>query len=206
MKSHLKMAENTQIKTLLWWMLVGLALLSYCLPWIHTPGISLSLNAYDLAEWATLHPAVRAASPSLITSLLLRLPLPALALAVALSSLQSKSLKLMLICITAVALLPPLEFFSSNFEDINYRQQFILAMSTLLGGTIGLTGFFRQRRYVLVIALLVVGSLTALIGVIQAYGLLVEFLLPVQYGIGSLVMILASALMVAYEIRFSQTT
>lgn len=200
------MAENTQIKTLLWWMLVGLALLSYCLPWVHNPGISLSLNAYDLAEWATLHPAIRAASPSLMTSLLLRLPLPALALAIALSSLQSKSLKLMLICIAAVALLPPLEFFSSNLEDINYRQQFILAMSTLLGGVFGLTGFSQKRRYILAIALLAVGLLTTLIGVTQAYGLLVEFLLPVQYGIGSLAMMVASALMIIYEIKFSQIT
>jgi len=200
------MAENTQIKTLLWWMLVGLALLSYCLPWVHNAGISLSLNAYDLAEWATLHPAVRAASPSLVTSLLLRLPLPCLALAIVLSSLQNKGIKLILICITAVALLPPLEFFGGAFEDINYRQQFILAMATLLGGAIGLTGFSQQRRYKLAIALLAVGLLTTLIGVTQAYGLLVEFLLPVQYGIGSLAMMVASALMIIYEIKFSQIT
>ncbi len=132
MKSHLKMVENIQTKTLLWWMLVGLALLSYCLPWIHNPGTSLSLNAYDLAEWATLHPSVRTSTPPLITSLLLRLPLLCLALAIVVNSLQSNGIKLMLICITAVALLPPLEFFGSAFEDINYRQQFILAMITLL--------------------------------------------------------------------------
>lgn len=185
---------------------MGLALLSYCLPWIHNPGISLSLNAYDLAEWATLHPSVRTSTPPLITSLLLRLPLLCLALAIVVNSLQSNGIKLMLICITAVALLPPLEFFGSAFEDINYRQQFILAMITLLGGAIGLTGFSQQRRYVLVIALLAIGSLTALIGVIQAYGLLMEFLLPVQYGIGSLAMIMICALMIVHEIRFSQIT
>ena len=56
-----------------------LLLIAYALPWMMTPTIAgLTNGAYDLAEWTSIHPAVRA-DPLLLTPLLLRLPLVGIA-------------------------------------------------------------------------------------------------------------------------------
>ncbi|MFN8529394.1 MAG: hypothetical protein U0670_12340 [Anaerolineae bacterium] len=53
---------------------LSLGLIGYFSAWVVNPGVALTLHAFDLAEWASLHPVVRA-EPMLITTLLLRLPL-----------------------------------------------------------------------------------------------------------------------------------
>ncbi len=59
------------------WVLVCLAfaLIGYHLAWYTHPTAGFTTNAFDLAEWASLHPAVRSSSPPMLTSFLLRLPL-----------------------------------------------------------------------------------------------------------------------------------
>ena len=58
------------------WRFLLLALIAYSLPWVVGPGAALTLNAYDLAEWTSLHPAVRtAALPFALTFGLRLLPL-----------------------------------------------------------------------------------------------------------------------------------
>ena len=47
------------------------SLIAYILPWVNTRATGLTLGAYDLAEWASLHPA----SIQLLPSLLIRLQL-----------------------------------------------------------------------------------------------------------------------------------
>src|SRR5512143_758636 len=56
------------------------ALIAYYLPWIANRAAALSANAYDLAEWTSLHPAVRGASVPLVAPFLLRAVLGGLAL------------------------------------------------------------------------------------------------------------------------------
>ena len=96
-------------------------LLFYLFPWVVNPGVSLSLGGYDLAEWASLHPAVRDATPALFTSLLLRLPLACLALLIAFTA-QRRLLPVLIVLIAALGLLPPPEFIKAT-NDPNYRQQ-----------------------------------------------------------------------------------
>src|SRR5688500_1464361 len=91
-------------------LIVGCA--AYRLPWLTNPGSGLSLGAYDLGEWASLHPAVRSGNPALLTTLLLRLPLVCLGLIISIGFLRGKlGFALLLIVLTGIALLPPLEFF-----------------------------------------------------------------------------------------------
>ena len=55
--------------------LLALAIIGYLLPWVITPAQSLSMGAYDLAEWTSLHPVVRQTLPFLWATLALRIPL-----------------------------------------------------------------------------------------------------------------------------------
>lgn len=168
----------------LFWLLLLLALLSYSLPWVITPGVSLSLGAVDLAEWASLHPAVRAASPPLLISFLLRMPLMILALIVAFANYRSRWPRVFVVLLIAAALLPPLEFFTQYRDDPNYRQQFTLAVLTFAGGVAGIMGRPPRWRSILSIILPLVATAAAVIGFVQAYRLLADFHLPVQPGFG----------------------
>src|SRR5262245_36944556 len=105
------------------WVLFLLALVFYMLPWVLTPDASLNMGGYDLAEWASLHPAVRASSPPLLLSFALRLPLALLALVVAFSGEQAGKtwVRAAFVCLLAVALLPSPEFLTQYRDDPNYR-------------------------------------------------------------------------------------
>jgi hypothetical protein len=60
------------------WGLWLVLLIAYVLPWVLHSTSSMTLNAYDLAEWTTLSPAQRQVSPALPVALGLRLQLPIL--------------------------------------------------------------------------------------------------------------------------------
>ena len=64
------------------WLLIGVMIACYVLPWVINPGVSLTLGGYDLGEWTSLHEAVRGEQPPLLTSFLLRLPLALIAMLV----------------------------------------------------------------------------------------------------------------------------
>ena len=65
----------TKFYTLILYLLVTVGLAGYVLPWIVAPSAALTLNAYDLAEWTSLHPLQRQTSPPLLAPLELRLQL-----------------------------------------------------------------------------------------------------------------------------------
>lgn len=148
---------------------VFFALAGYLLPWITAPNAAMTLNAFDLAEWTSLHPLQHQAAPPLIAPLLLRMQLPFLALLLALwstSPLERISAFLFAV-ILAAAQLPPLEFVN-NVADPNYRQLLFLAIATILLPT-GLGLFLPARIRPLVFALLAVtGIVTSLAGTSQA--------------------------------------
>src|SRR5437762_3346647 len=98
------------------------AVIGYLLPWMITPAQSLTMGAYDLAEWTSLHPVVRQTLPFLWTTLALRIPLAILGILLAeyiASTLYRKVIGFLVILITVIALLPPLEFFTVYRDDPN---------------------------------------------------------------------------------------
>jgi hypothetical protein len=179
-----------QPSRLLWlWLLSGLLLLAYALPWVTHPAASLSPGGYDFAEWTSLHPSVRGMSPTLLTTLLLRLPLTCIALIMAFIPGQ-RLIGGIIVLLLVVAQLPPLEFFSSARGDLNYQQQFTLALITLIGGVVG-TGRWLNRLHRPMIALLaLIGAVSAGIGMTQGLALLGAYHLSVQAGIGGGLLIL----------------
>jgi len=113
---------------------IALGLLACFLPWANGAGAALALNAWDLAEWSSLHPLSRSAAPTLGASFGLRaLPLFLLALALWRAGLPTP-LRAGLTLVVAIALLPPPEFFRSDLADANYRQQLVIAAGALFIG------------------------------------------------------------------------
>lgn len=168
-----------------------LALLAYVTPWIVNPSAGLTLGAYDLAEWASLHPEVRNSSPALLTSLLLRLPLSLFALLVGfcapLPALRSYGwwVAFMIVLFLTASALPPLEFFIEAREDTNYQQQFLLSCLALFGGLIGLAGILSRFRAYMTILVALIVIVTSVMGLFQARQLMIGFSMPVVVGYGS---------------------
>ncbi len=158
----------------------------YVFPWLVNPAASLSPNAYDLAEWSSLHPAIHAQTPMLLTALLLRLPLACIALLIAFTTRRG-IVPALLVVLIAVALLPPLEFIHS-LDDSNYRQQAALALLALIGGAVGLSGILPRYRDWIAAAIALIGAAASLIGLAQSYDLMRGFELPTQIGLGGVVL------------------
>jgi len=149
--------------------LLLLALAGYLLPWVTAPNSAMTLNAFDLAEWTSLHPLQQQATPPLIVPLLLRAQLPILAVLITLWSTgrMERFLAFLFLVLLSVSQLPPLEFLN-NVADPNYRQLLFLAIATILLST-GL-GFIlaAQFRPFVIIFLAVTGIVTSLLGQSQA--------------------------------------
>ena len=146
--------------SLLMALLVGLLL-----PWLVAPAAAMTLNAYDLAEWASLHPAQRSSNPPLVVPLLLRvhlLILCALAGLVAHGKLEKRAAALMIVAL-AVAQLPPIEFVN-DIGNLNYRQQFGLALGGLALGMAALLWKNRRWQPIVVAGFSLVGALTSMAG------------------------------------------
>jgi hypothetical protein len=151
-------------------LLIFIALIAYHLPWQVHPTAAFTLNAYDLAEYASIHPAARYSTFPLLAPLMLRLPLAALALMLILQSKPALSwetvLHWMLAMILIVRLLPPPEFFISARDDPNYRQQFALSAGTFVSAAL-LLAFTRDRptaKRAALIAICAAGAAAGLIG------------------------------------------
>lgn len=169
--------------------LLAVALVGYFLPWISTSASSLSLGAYDLAEWSSLHPVVRQTVPFLWTTLALRIPLAILGIlfvAYISKTFHRKSIAIICLLIAAIALLPPLEFFKTYGDDPNYRQQFILALTTVVAGIFVIFGQPQKLQKVLLIALSILGVLASAIGLYQAQNLMQGFDLHIAIGLGGI--------------------
>lgn len=184
--------------------LVALALVAYALPWIANPGTGLTMGAYDLAEWASIHPANRTASPTLLTTLLLRLPLVLLVFTLVLASQKYRRfsgewwLVVVSLAVFVLATLPPLEFITENRHDPNYRQQAILALAVLLGGGLGLIRALRWRYAAgLLLLLLGLAVTCSWIGTLQAFDLMVDLRMPSELGPGIYIFSLSSIIMMA---------
>lgn len=172
---------------------VILGLVGYALPWIVTPTAPLTLGAYDLAEWASLHPSQLTTSPALIVPLLLRVQLVIITLIIALSAQTDKLRIIAVIAIIplSIAQLPPLEFLTIATSNINYQQQFILATISLVIGLILIK--YKPTQYVPYIIVLLVGAgiISTIAGVQQAQSLYMMSLQENSLGMGVIIMCVA---------------
>ena len=153
----------------------------YLLPWVVNPAASLTPNGYELAEWTSLHPAVRGANPPLLTSLLLRLPLVCLALLIAFTTRRGIPPVVIVLVVTAGLL--PLGLLDA-VDDPNYRQQGALALLTLIGGAVGISGVLPRYRRFIATGIALIAAAASIIGLLQGVDLMLGFELPAQVGLG----------------------
>lgn len=149
--------------------LLLLALAGYLLPWVTAPNAAMTLNAFDLAEWTSLHPIQQQAIPPLIAPFLLRAQLAILAVLITLwsTSRNERFFAFLFVALLSVSQLPPLEFLK-NIADPNYRQLLFLAIATIILSTgLGLILPAQFRPFV-IIFLAVSGIVTSLLGQSQA--------------------------------------
>ncbi len=187
-----------------WMILLILGLIAYTLPWIIGAGASLTFGAFDLAEWASLHPTTRALSPILFTSFLLRMPLVCLAWISAFNAppypFKSASWWIYaLLCLILVMLsTPPLEFLTIFRDDINYIQQANLTIVAMIGAGIGLSGIFKKYRVYFAIFAGIIGIITSIWGWMNGYALLADFQIYVSLGVGVIMTIAIFLVMCGY--------
>lgn len=185
--------------------LTAAALILYFVPWVDGGSASLSFGAYDLAEWTSLHPAVRFVEPALVMTFQLRL-VPALLVIglAAWTSLHRGSglwwLAGLAVLIVAASLLPPFEFIT-NTGDPNYRQQFSVALIALVGGLTSWSGLLgRHSRWITLTA--ASGALIcAAVGLTQALTLFEGFRIDVMASAGGPGLILCALALVILALR-----
>lgn len=184
----------TRLSTFLWWGFIALAIGVYSLPWVTNPGASLTLNGYDLAEWSSLHPVVRAADPPLIAAFALRSPLLCISILIAFAPRRNTWLRTVLILAIVGVLLPPPEFFTSSFDDPNFRQMLLLAIAAFACGAAGAAYPGQRWRMTIQFAAIFALITASLGGLVTGLNLMRQFDLPVQIGPGGVGLILLAAL------------
>ncbi|MFN7208793.1 MAG: hypothetical protein ACK4P1_00175 [Aggregatilineales bacterium] len=171
-----------------------IALIGYYVTWINNPAAALSANAFDLAEWVGLIPAVRYAEPPMSAPFALRAALVCLAWLFALRSAASERLGARIglggiALALAVSLRPPIAFFRGETADPNYRQLAALCLIGLIGvgAFIGLGGRGRARRLWLWLALPIalIGGVSAVLGLRGALEALAPLRIPSPLGVGA---------------------
>jgi uncharacterized membrane protein YgdD (TMEM256/DUF423 family) len=94
----------------------------------------------------------------------------------------------LLVVLAAIALLPPFQFLATS-DDINYRQQFVLAVTTFIIGVMGVSDRLRRWRRSVAVAVSIAGALAVFVGVLQAYAIMREYQLPTQVGLGGVLFV-----------------
>ena len=161
------------------------ALIGFLFPWVIAPSGPMTLNAFDLAEWISLHPSQRHTSPPLLATLLLRLQLAIGCVMFAAVSAKTtrKRAAASVIIVIALAQMPPPEFVLDP-GNLNYRQQFVLALASALVGLI----LLRNRQVRILSAILVVlpgvGAFTAIAGLSQAFAIYASLQSRATLGLG----------------------
>ncbi|MDZ4767508.1 MAG: hypothetical protein SGJ24_00130 [Chloroflexota bacterium] len=179
---------------------VALILVGYVTPWIVTASAGTTLNAYDLAEWTSLHPDVRARTPSLFVTFCVRAMLLWSALMIA--GMQVLRLyRIVGIVTLAVASLPPIEFLT-RFDDGNYLQQtaITIALLVLSIGLIVWSGAPVLRRWLLPTTASI-GLLGTLFSIVHGMVLMDRFDIGVAPGIGVLLTIIGCLIVIVATLR-----
>ncbi|MDQ7026038.1 MAG: hypothetical protein Q9P01_20190 [Anaerolineae bacterium] len=180
-----------------------LAIIAYLLPWAINTTTGLTLGGYDLAEWLSLHPATH---PSRIPTLLLRGQLLILTLIIVWTTKKPLFtnewwLRCIIVGLLVIAQLPPPEFLAWT-GDQNQRQQALLAILSLIGGIVGLTGILYRVRPYLLIVVIIIGLLAVIYVLTQIQTRMQDFVLKATLGIGGISLIVVYVvLLVIYTLE-----
>ncbi len=180
------------------WPWLFAALVAYYLPWIANRAAALSANGYDLAEWVSLHPAVRGASIPLVAPFLLRAVPGGLALLFGFRALRASTtwtrLGYAVVAVwLALTLLPPPDFFRGGWDDVNYRQQFLLSLGTLIALGALIVARRRAAPHLLrriEVAVGVLALLFGLVGEIMAISVIRSLRIDAPLGIGPVILVI----------------
>ncbi len=173
------------------------ALIGYYATWINNAAAALSANAFDLAEWVGIIPAVRYADPPMAAPFALRLALVMLAWLFALHGAAAQRLLGRAVfgvigLALAVSLRPPIAFFRGETADPNYQQLALLCLLALIGVALisaaGWRGMARRWRWQLMaLPLALSGVASALVGLNGALEALGRLQIPTPLGAGGIV-------------------
>lgn len=192
--------QNDLAWLVLWCALLGV--IAYHMVWQTHKVAAFNSNAFDLAEWVSLHPTVRAESPALFTPLLLRLPLILLAgiMAVASSAIEAEKAKWLwrgVALMVVLRLNPPTDFYpwgggSPNDQQLGRLTAFgLVAIWLLIIGGHWLRFFWKLTT----LALLIAGLITALEGYNRAQKVLDS--IQIETGIGGGLVLYVAFLLIA---------
>jgi hypothetical protein len=188
-------AENQRRHTFLPILLLVLSIAAYLLPWSTSSINSLSLGAYDLAEWVNSLPTA---------SLLLRLQLLLISLIFMLTYLPAqgwgRGLGIAIILLLTIAQLPPLDFITRS-NDTNQQQQFALAIGTLLGAGFSLWLATKPQKTGFALLIALIGIITSILGEMQAIAFMQQYRPDAAIGIGLPLLISAYVLWSAWSIN-----
>jgi hypothetical protein len=174
-------------------------LVSFTLAWVSNPAAGLTFNVYDLAEWTTLHPVVQTENPVLVTSALLRVPWLCTAVILGFSAQRFRWAYATGVIIVAVALLPPIEFVRFS-DNINYRQQFGIAVLTLILGLIGVSGVLKRYAVWIIAVAALIGGIASAVGVSRALSLSAGFSISTTIGFGAIAAVIIFAVICVWAI------
>lgn len=179
------------------WIFVGLALITYVLPWILNRSFTISLGAYDFAELL----AQKRPFDDLVynTVMALRGQLVFFTLLIAFSTKRPYLtlnwwVRMIFCLILIIAQLPPLTFIN-NLTDVNQQQQAILTGISLIGTIIGLTGVLWHYRHFIRILIAIGGISVAVYGIINAIRIIEPYGVRATMGFGVVGLIIIYALM-----------
>jgi hypothetical protein len=182
------------------WIIILLVLIAYLMPLLIVSASPLSMTSYDLAEWLSLAPSQRTASIPLIVPFLLRVQpvIISLLFLINLQHVKYRKAILGILVVAQLALLPPLEFFSTP-NDPNYQQQLFI---TLLG-IIVLIICQIFTDYAKNISLpLSIGALVSLGYVVTiATPIFTDYRLTTSFGLGLIGMVIGYSLLVLQDTR-----
>ncbi len=168
------------------WFILLIATFFYMLTWLENPGAGISFNAYDLAEWVSLHPQVPSKPNPLIVSLGLRLPLVLLIWMLAFCTIHLKSVPRLAglagISFLLLATMPPPELIIERANQ-NYIQQAILFLVACTGTAVIFTGLFNQIRSLVMWGLAIVMLFCSVWSVFQAQSFMIGFSMPVVVSV-----------------------
>ena len=177
------------------WVLISVALMMFIAPWVYNAELSLTFGAYDLAEWASLHPLSNQTTPVMLVSLLLRLQLVLVTWLVALFAPKLRFSWqwwgwFIGVGILLIAQLPPLEYLVNGTGNDNQLQQLILLIVSGVGFLFGIMGWLQRVRTGLIVLISIIGIVSAGWGLFTAVEYMQDYRLDTAVSVGGIGMIL----------------
>lgn len=164
---------------------------AYHMPWTTHDVAAFSNNAFDLAEFMSLHPAVQNESPPLTTSFNLRVPIILLSLMIVLSASQLESEKMRWLwrgvgLLLVLRLNPPQEFYpfgGGSENDQQLGELMFIGLGTCIA-VIVLSRVLRPAYPILMVTSLVLATVSANSGLDSSLGIIESLALKVEVGGG----------------------